>query len=431
LSDNFLNNFTNFCTTMHSKSTKKRLSVLFLADLHPNKLGSIEEFVIFLTKKLTELGHHCILAFASEPPDWLAKRFREVGAKLEIIDLGSGLFNQGKSNRKNLKSAWQLYRIIRKNKINLVHVNFLPFSHPVMLGIYFSPRTKLIYTDHTSGEIHQQRWQPDINRKSWLQDLPTRTLTAIQMRIKQLLIHLFGYFRNRRVTTFIAVSNYVRHRLITSQKIKPEKVITIYNGVNINRFNVTGHFRQELNIPVSLNVISTVGMLIPEKGIQYILAAIPQIITVISDIVLLIVGEGYYKNTLDQIIERLKIEKYVRFLGVRSDVEKIYAISDVVVIPSVWQEAFGLANIEAMASRKPVVATSVGGIPEIIETYKNGILIPSQNSEAIAQAVIRLFQNSELYTEIARNARKKVIEQFNLELVVDQTVNLYYKTISR
>jgi L-malate glycosyltransferase len=383
---------------------QKSLSVLILADIHPIKFGSYEEMILSLAKKLIEQGHRCVLVFSSQPTGSITKNFLETGAKLTILNFGHSLFTDTETHRVNLLSAWQLYKIIRKHQINLVHIHFLALSHPAMLGVYLYPGVKIFYTDHISGEV------------------PKRSF------LKQQLYQLYISYLNWRITRFIGVSNYVRNRMISDQKFNPKKTITIYNGVNPDRF--TGldgkQFRKELNIVPTTKVITSVAMLLPEKGIQYLIRALPRTISSFPNIILLIVGVGYYESELRRISQELNVESYIRFLGLRNNVERIFAGSDLVIVPSVWQEAFGLSIVEAMISQKPVIATKVGGIPELLEHMKTGFLIEANSSEAISSAILSIFENN-LDKEIGLNAAAYAKEQFSIDRNVNNTISDYTK----
>jgi glycosyltransferase involved in cell wall biosynthesis len=141
-----------------------------------------------------------------------------------------------------------------------------------------------------------------------------------------------------------------------------------------------------------------------------------------------IVGEGHYLADLEQLVQELNIIGNIRFLGRRSDVQTIIAASDVVVIPSVWEEAFGLIAAESMASARPVIASKIGGIPELIENGVNGFLVEPDNYYGLADALQRQLTNQNIKILFGNSGLKKSA-QFDLSLAVAKLVDLYEEVL--
>jgi glycosyltransferase involved in cell wall biosynthesis len=228
-------------------------------------------------------------------------------------------------------------------------------------------------------------------------------------------------------TKIIAVSESVRNFIIQWHRIKPARVVTLYNGIDINKYNGNNkeqNLLHEFNLQKNFVIIGFIGRLEEVKGLDYLLEAATVIVKKNKEARFLIVGEGSQKRFLQQKAQDLGIGKYIIFPGFREDVDEILAAIDILVMPSI-SEAFPTAILEAMASKKPVIATTVGGVPEIVVNRETGILIPAKNIESLANAIIDLMQSSEKRSVMGLKGRERVAEHFSIERMVENYENLY------
>lgn len=191
-----------------------------------------------------------------------------------------------------------------------------------------------------------------------------------------------------------------------------EKVLVIPNGINLNQFEIC-YSKEDCRHKLGLKskyIILFVGTLYPLKGPQILLEAIPKIIKHINDITFLFVGGGdvdSYKNMSYQ----NGIDRYVKFTGYISEELKplYYTSSDIFCLPSVGShEIFGIVNLEAMACGIPIVASRIGGVPDLVKNGENGLLIQPQNSNELAEAITYLLMNETIRNKMGINAREKV-----------------------
>lgn len=221
---------------------------------------------------------------------------------------------------------------------------------------------------------------------------------------------------NRHIEKVIAVSRAVRNALLKSG-ISEEKIEIIHNSVDMWKFSPQGldknEIRQGLGIGRNDMVIGSVGKLNKGKGVYDLLHAVGKMSEKHPLLKLLFVGDGQEREGLELEAERLSIKDRVAFAGIRKDVEKMYSAMDIFVLPSVCEEAFGMVIIEAMSMGKPVIATTVGGIPEIIKDGVNGMLIPPGDSASIANAIERLIDNPDFCKTISAEGRKTVENNFS------------------
>ena len=204
-------------------------------------------------------------------------------------------------------------------------------------------------------------------------------------------------------------------------------VSLIYNGVDLQRYTdqqpcCTLH--EDYGIPENAPIVGVVARLEPEKGHRTLVDAWPEVLALIPDAWLLIVGEGSERNALEAEAVSLGIESRVMFTGRRDDVPAVTAALDIAVLPS-YREAQGLSVLEAMALGRPVVASNVGGIPEMIEDGVTGLLVPPDDCPALAAAIVRLLTDHPLADTLGKRGHDLVHERFCIELMVDSVESIY------
>ena len=171
-----------------------------------------------------------------------------------------------------------------------------------------------------------------------------------------------------------------------------------------------------------------VARLSPQKDPFCLLHAFAIAVSQNDNLRLLIVGDGPLRSDVEERVKALGLNNYVRFLGVRTDIPEILAAVDVFVLSSRW-EGNPLSVMEAMAAGKPVIATAVGGVPELVKDGISGILVPPQNPEALAKAMIQLAQNSSLRQKMGEAARQYAMEYFSVERMAKEYERLYTKLL--
>lgn len=227
----------------------------------------------------------------------------------------------------------------------------------------------------------------------------------------------------------IAVSESARNYHMKYGKIPNKRIITIYNGIDLSIFaplrkNVRIEKRKSLNVPDNTFLFLTVAVLREPKGIQYMLQALPQIIASMPNAHYLIVGDGNYGKTLKKMVKDLQIENHVTFAGQRADIPEILAASDVFVLPTLT-DALPTVLIEAMAAQKAIVASNVGGVPEIVADRINGILLPPANIQELANSCMKIAQDQDR-REAMENAGLEIArEKFDIYKQVEALSKLY------
>ena len=250
--------------------------------------------------------------------------------------------------------------------------------------------------------------------------------------------------RARAETQLLASLTPLMDRLIVPSasieaKVRGEgrhaRFAVIPNGVDLARFaGPTGPcaLRAELGIPADAPLLGVVARLEPEKGHVHLIDAMPAILEVVPDAWLVVVGEGSLAAALRSRARALgeRVAGRVVFTGRRDDVSAVTADLTVAVLPSL-REAQGISILEAMARRRPVLATSVGGIPEVITDGVDGLLVPPADTRALADAAIRLLRDPDLRARLGEAGYRTVVERFSIDAQVRRTEAVYEEELAR
>lgn len=228
----------------------------------------------------------------------------------------------------------------------------------------------------------------------------------------------------------IAVS-HAAARLLERAGVPTERIEVIYNGVGPEHFendlNALQHLHTTLNLGTG-PIIGTVSRLSPEKGIDVLLRAVQHLVQIVSPLTVLITGDGPQAAELHELAGELGLHETVRFLGARTDISVLNRLLDVFVLPS-REEACPVALLEAMAAGRAVVATDVGGTPEVVTAPIDGWLVPSEDPMALAQSLLLLLENPTLRGDMGRSAQRKVALQFTLDHMVRETLSFYQRLL--
>jgi glycosyltransferase involved in cell wall biosynthesis len=298
--------------------------------------------------------------------------------------------------------------------------NFDPIAVARFMGLYRHHSVNIVHTHSTADS-----WIASTAAK-----LSSRRPLVVRTR------HLSCSFNNRMIYNFMAdrvitVGESTRQYMIHEKGIDEHRVMTISTGVDLAKFNperIQDNVRAGLGIGPGTPVFGTVAVFRKLKGHRYLLEATQEIVRSCPQAKLLLVGEGPQEKNLRRFIEEYGISSAVIMPGFREDIPQLLNTLDVFVFPSL-QEALGTAILEAMAMKKAVVATRVGGIPEIVEEGRTGYLVDPENSAAIAEKVIRLLRNEDLRREMGIQGRHCVEAHHDSRLMVRRIEQLYVRLL--
>jgi phosphatidylinositol alpha-1,6-mannosyltransferase len=227
-----------------------------------------------------------------------------------------------------------------------------------------------------------------------------------------------------------AVSNFTRERVI-ELGVPPERVSVVPNGVDIQTTKTNGHRNG------GARVLLTVSRLVPRKGHDTVLRAMPRVLERVPDALYRIVGTGPELERLQELSRELRLDQHVEFHGQVNDSEREDLLNDcdVFVLASRQTptdfEGFGIAVLEAMQNGKPVVVTRAGGVPEVVEHARTGLVVEPDDSDAVAQAVISLFESRNLASDLGKNAEVVVREKYGWDNIASQYLTEMETALSR
>jgi len=298
----------------------------------------------------------------------------------------------GKKEGSDLGIHFKLFKLLRKIKPTVLHSYNLPTIeyHPIswLAGV--------------KGHIHAEHGR-DIGDPQGLN------------KKHNLLRKLMSYFIQR----YVSVSDDLHQWLINTVGISKNKAILIQNGINTERFNLDKQASEQLRFAI-------VARISPVKDHQNLLSAFKLLKEQVEPEKmpkLAIVGDGQQREQLEQFCLDNELTS-VEFLGARDDVELILAQTDVFVLSSI-AEGIPMTILEAMSASTPIIATKVGGIPEVVESGHEGYLVEKSNAEALAQAIKIYIVEPELIAKHGKNARAKVLNKFNEKHMVHAYLEQY------
>jgi len=368
---------------------------------YPKKRGSIEEYYFALTENLNKKGFKSIFAFSQQPDNALVRQYEDLGARIVILPT-----TQKRIDIPVIFAHAKLYREVRPAIVNVV------FGRIGFNSLFAARLAGVRGTIWTKGSFEEKG--PFYHKVS-------------QLRTFASLIYLEGCLAKKIIT----VSDALKRELILYH-IQESKIHRIYRGINLDRFTHSQMtqfaFLNELGISNEDLIISCISQARPEKGLEYLIRAIPPVISRFPAFKLLIVGGGPLTDELIYLSKKLNVEKHILFCGIRNDVENIIAASLFTVLPSLT-EGLPLVSLESLAGGKPVIASNVGGIPEVITNGVNGYLVPPKDEIAIADRVLMLLSNPDLLRKM-RIACLKTAAGFDVRQGAAKTADLYIKMLN-
>lgn len=285
-----------------------------------------------------------------------------------------------------------------------------------------------------------KKYEPDIIHSHTYFSNTIGRIAGIISRVPVMISHVHNVYSNyskRNLLIERLLSNYtdkviccseaVRNFVLKYEKINMHKTVIIYNGVNhreIQRSQDISYLREFLGIYKNVITIICVASLTEKKGHEYLLKAILEIEKEFQKLKFIIVGDGPLKKRLKNLAEELNIQDLVIFTGIRNDIPNLLKIADIFVLPSLT-EGLPLAAIEAMSVGLPVVATAVGGVPEIIKDGITGYLVPPKNPKALGNTILNLIKDKKNMEKVGLNGKKVIIENFTTEKMINKLEKLY------
>ncbi len=370
----------------------RRLKVLQLTDrvgIH----GGAEHLTMQIAERLDPSRFEsmvCATRFSSSERE--KETVEDAAAQLQRADVR--FLGLDRRTRAHLHAWWPLVRLLRRERVDVIHAH--KFGSNIW-GVVFGRLcgVPVVIT-------HEHGWSFDGRAKMILD----RELIA------------------RGSNAFIAVSREDRRRMIELERISPGTAVFVPNGIPSLPPPSGRDVRAELGIAAEDRVVTTVGFLRQPKAMDVLIEAAARIAQRFPGLKVLIVGEGADRSVYEALIDRLGVQGTVKLLGLRSDVPDLLAASDVAAL-STNAEGSPLSIMEYMDAGLPVVATRVGGIPELIDHGVEGLLVEPQDAPGLGDAIARLLDDPDEARRMGERGRERRRREFDIDVMVDNLQDLY------
>ncbi len=305
---------------------------------------------------------------------------------------------------RDLLATLHLFVLIRRGRYDLVHTHTSKAGFLGRWAAWAAGVPAILHSSH--GTILEGYFSPAV---TWL----FATLERLTARISSAIICL----------TQLEISQYLRARVGSRSQYTH-----VYNGIDLERFRPRSSARQSARNRLACGrdtvVYMTVGRLVPVKGYDDLLQAFRTVVERVPQSKLFIIGEGERRARLERQACTLGLEEAVEFLGWREDVDDLLDACDVFVLSSL-NEGLGLVVVEAMAKKLPVVATRVGGVPEVVVEGRTGVLVKPSSPNDMAEAMVELGSSPELRSAFGSAGRRRAEKYFSIESTVRSTEAIY------
>jgi len=387
--------------TKYGTAAPMNRTVVSLFGVEPFKVGGIEMFARELSCQLAERGWKSVVCFLG-PPSEQVRRYLDVPSiALEVLPnpLLFGWFGW--------QSIRSLSTILSRYRPEIVHFQFTPFLSPYPWLARLHSARRVYFSDQHSRPAPYVACRAALWKR------------AVSNSI------------NFPMTAVISVSDFNRRCLTATGLLACERIRTLYNAVDLCRANTDAQagkaFRRKHSIPLDCPLVVQVGWIIPEKGFPDLLEVARLVLAHDPDVHFAFVGESAYRNEYMQRTREMGLQDRVIWTGLVVDplAEGVYRAADVICQLSRWQEAFGWTIAEAMAFNRPLVATRVGGIPELVKEGETGFLVTPGDVVSTAERILELLGDRDLRERMGAAGRKAVEANFNLKINVAKLLQFY------
>lgn len=361
--------------------------------------GGVEEYLKMFFSHIDK-EHFEVELICPNYPSMITK-MENIGVKVHIVNMKRELCFFS-----DLKAYIQINNYIKHFKPDIVHVHS---SKAGVLGRFAAYRNKVpcIYNSHGWS------FSMDISEKK-------KRIYAFIERICA-----------RYTVKIINISDDEKKLAIKYKIAKEDKMITIYNGIDLNKYSKKynrSDILSKLNIPESAFVIGMVARITEQKSPQVFISIAEKISNIVKNAYFILVGDGNLKEEIQDIIEEKQLKEKVIITGWTNEVAKYISIFNIGILTSKW-EGFGLVLAEYMASGKPTVASNVGGIPNVISNNRNGILIEPNDIDGFVNAIISIKENEKMTNMFIENSYIDVRKKFDINRVVEEHEKLYMEVL--
>lgn len=371
-----------------------RPCLLFVIGMKSTKIGGMEKFLKLLCVRLNHAGWSTVLCFDGESSSQVLAYFELPFVTVENLPNQDGL---------GQKASSALWKLLKKHRPTVFMYAFHSIRRVFPMIAKAAGVKRILFNDHSS---RPQGWKPVALRLD--KRVIARVLTSPLSRI-------------------ISVSEFTRSSG-ASFKMTTAPNVVVRNGIELLDIDrgIGAQFRQKYGIPADALVVTEVCWMVPAKGVDVLLEAAASVLARHRQVHLVFVGGGELLEDYRAQAAQMESGDRVHFLGIINEPVNagVFDATDIYCQPSLWQEASGLAVLEAMSKRVPVVASNLGGLPENITQGTTGLLVPSNESKALENALEQLINDRDLRIRLGAAGRHKVEADHRLEDMVDRYVAL-------
>ncbi len=342
--------------------------------------------VLLTVLGLRAQGHRAVLV--ADPEGELRRRASEGP---DVIPLAT-------TSEMNLRAGWRLSRVLRELRPDVVHAH--------------DPRGVAVAAQALS-----------------LGTFPNKPALVASRRVDfHLKGNAFSRWKYRAVDVFICASRAIQTMLV-AEGIPEARTVTVHEGIDLAHIDAAPalNIHQELWLPTHAPVVGNVAALVPHKGQRHLVEAATLVRQEVPDVHVVILGEGELRRSLERQIKHLKLEKHVLLVGFRPDALSYMKAFDIFVMSSIT-EGLGTSVLDAMACRRPIVATSAGGIPEVV-TPEAAVLVPPKDDRALAREILALLGDGPRRAHMGDAGRAHVEQHFSAERMVGATLAVYERLV--
>lgn len=353
-------------------------------------LGGQELRVLEELVGMKHRGHDIVLAV--QPESELAQRAWSMGIPLELVRMGRSRF---------LALIRKFQQIIHDHAIDVLNTHGSIDSWTASLSGRLSRRKPIVIrTRHKSTPIP----------RSWRHRLLYRSLPD----------------------AIVTTGETVRAHLIQEHGVDSKRIVSIPTGVDVRRFSPeeAKRVRQARKAARAGPIVGTVSFLRDYKGIDHLVMAAHRVLQASPGARFWVIGDGPERGRIERMITDLNLQDRVELQGYREDIPELLAQMDVFVLASIGAEGIPQALSQALAMERPIVATAVGGIPEIVEHGVTGLLVAPKDSDGLAQAILSLLHDPLLGEKLGRAGRQRIEREYSLTHMLDKTEGLYYRLLA-
>ena len=347
--------------------------------------------VLLTVNGLRAMGHRAALV---AHPDGELRRRAEEG--MELLPLAP-------RTEVDLSAAWRFSRLVRRLEPDIVHAHD---PHAVAMAALAL----------SMGSSNNRRVPPLVASR------------RVDFHLKG---NSFSRWKHRQVDCFIAASDAIR-RMLVADGVPADETVTVHEGIDLDHVVAAPpvNVHEAFWLPHDAPVVGNVAALVPHKGQRHLIDAAALVVRELPDVRFVIMGEGELREHLDRLVREHHLEKHVRLPGFRTDVLGCLKSFDLFVMSSV-SEGLGTSLLDAMACSKAVVATRVGGIPEVVHEGVTGLLVEPRDHRQLANAILQLLRNHEQREHYGTAGFERVRERFTVERMLAETVAVYARVVDR